>query len=161
MPSEVFISFIHEEEPVAEGVAALLETFLAPVFRASDRFDVVAGERWLDRIESELKAARVCVAMLSPQSVARPWVNFESGAIWIRGVPVIPVCFGGLVIDRLPKPYSNFQAVQLPDDARYLLASVAHHLGKDYDKVAALTGSLHEESWKRCLARLDEALAGG
>src|SRR5713226_8058967 len=79
----------------------------------------------------ELKAARVVVLMLSPESVKRPWVNFEAGAATIRDVIIIPVCFGGMTKGALPKPYSNYQAVDLmnKDDQYYLVNSVAHHLG--------------------------------
>lgn len=55
-------------------------------------------------------------------------INFEAGAAWLAEKVVIPVCFGGLTLNALPKPYSNFQAVELPDGAYYLLASVAHNL---------------------------------
>jgi len=38
---------------------------------------------WLDRIEQELREAEVVILMLSPQSVQRPWINFEGGAAWL------------------------------------------------------------------------------
>jgi hypothetical protein len=92
---------------------------------------VFAGEKWLDRIMDELKRARVVVLMLSENSVKRPWVNFEAGAAWTRDIITIPVCFGGLAKNDLPKPYSSLQAIdlELPEDHEYLARSVAHHLG--------------------------------
>jgi hypothetical protein len=80
---------------------------------------------------AELATAKVVLLMLSPLSVSRPWVNFEAGAAWTRDIITIPVCYGGLEKDQLPKPYSSLQAVDLMqwDDHEYLARSVAHHLG--------------------------------
>lgn len=103
--ADVFISFIHEEEQVATAVQRFLQAHLTDrndVFLSSDRWAIYAGEQWLDRIISELRQAKVVVSLLSPAlspaSVARPWVNFEAGAAWIReGTALIPVCFGGMI----------------------------------------------------------------
>jgi hypothetical protein len=98
------------------------------LFLSSDEWQILAGENWLDRIFRELRESRVLVSLMSPTAVGRPWVNFEAGAAWVAGKPVVPVCFGGQARDQLPKPYSVLQAVSLPDDGYYLMRSVAHHL---------------------------------
>ncbi len=132
--AQVFISFIHEEQQYAECVQRFIKAVLGDevgAFLSADTWQVYAGERWLDRIIEELKAARVAVLMVSPESVKRPWVNFEAGAATIRNIVIIPVCFGGMAKGTLPKPYSNYQAVDLMnhDDQYYLVNSIAHHLG--------------------------------
>lgn len=134
--SQIFISFIHEEEKVAKAVQVLLQDLLGrdlDVFMSADRWKIYAGEIWLDRISQELRAAKVVILILSPKSVTRPWVNFEAGAAWIKeGTKIIPACFGGLSKDTLPKPYSSIQALDLQEqnDQYYLVTSVCHHLGK-------------------------------
>lgn len=112
--AQVFISFIHEEQRYAECVQRFIKAVLGDTvgaFLSSDTWQVYAGERWLDRIIEELRTARVVVLMVSPKSVERPWVNFEAGAATIRNIAIIPVCFGGMTKETLPKPYSNYQAV--------------------------------------------------
>jgi hypothetical protein len=109
----VFISFIHEEERVATAVQALLKEKLGEEFRVFLSTDLRAGHVWLERIREELTQARVIVSLLSPRSIARPWVNFEAGAAWFAHKPIIPACFGGLELASLPKPYSDFQAIDL------------------------------------------------
>lgn len=128
--AQVFISFIHEEEKVAAAVQRLIKKKLkgAEVFLSSDQWQIHAGEIWLERIRSELNSAKVVILMLSSQSVKRPWVNFEAGAAWLTGKAIIPVCYGGLSRDTLPKPYSGIQALNLREEAYYLVRSVAHHL---------------------------------
>jgi hypothetical protein len=132
--AEVFISFIHEEAGFAKAVQAFITQILgveAKPFLSSDKFQVYAGEKWLEKIMEELKQAKVVILMLSEESVKRPWVNFEAGAAWTRNITTIPVCFGGLSKEDLPKPYSSLQAVDLASfgDDEYLAMSVAHHLG--------------------------------
>jgi hypothetical protein len=132
--AQVFISFIHEEIRWAEAVQSFIGTVLgetAAPFMSSDKFQVYAGEKWLDRIMDELKTAKVVLLMLSEVSVKRPWVNFEAGAAWTRDIITIPICFGGLKKDNLPKPYSSLQAIDLArsGEYEYLARSVAHHLG--------------------------------
>jgi hypothetical protein len=132
--ADTFISFIHEEAGYAQAVQIFLtqifETNVRP-FLSSDRFQVYAGDKWLDRIMDELQAAKVVILMLSEESVRRPWVNFEAGAAWTRGIATIPVCYGKLQKEGLPKPYSSLQGVDLEARAsdEYLARSVAHHLG--------------------------------
>jgi len=128
--SDIFISFVHEEDAVAIQVQRLLRKHLQGknVFMSADQWQVYAGEVWFDRIRAELSSARVVLLLLSSRSVLRPWVNFEAGAAWLAGKVVIPVCFGGLTKAALPKPYSEFQALDLPSEAYYLVSSIAHHL---------------------------------
>lgn len=132
--AQVFISFIHEEIAWAAAVQGFIGQMLgseAEPFLSSDKFQVYAGEKWLDRIMDELESAKVVLLMLSNTSVKRPWVNFEAGAAWTRDIITIPVCFGGMEKANLPKPYSSLQAIDLEetDDQQYLARSVAHHLG--------------------------------
>lgn len=129
--ADVFISYIHEENGVAIATQRLLQEQLrgSAVFMSADQWQVYAGEFWLDRIRTELAAARVVILLMSPASVGRPWVNFEAGAAWLSGKAIIPACFGGLTKAILPKPYSGIQALDLPGEGYYLVSSVAHHLG--------------------------------
>jgi hypothetical protein len=130
--SRVFISFVHEEQDVAEAVQRFIEEVLGvKAFVSCDKWAIFAGDQWLERIKEALKRAKVVVLMLSSDSVARPWVNFEAGAAWLQEAAIIPVCFKNLKLDDLPKPYSGLQAVDLThvDGQYYLITSIAHHLG--------------------------------
>lgn len=133
--ADIFISFIHEDEKVAEGVKSFLREKLAgsgKVFLASDKWAIYAGEDWLQRIKQELDSAKVVVLLLRKESVGRPWVNFEAGAAWLTNKAIIPACFGDLQKDAMPKPYSNMQALSLEDEdgPYYLVTSIYHHLNR-------------------------------
>jgi hypothetical protein len=62
-----------------------------------------------------LRGSKVILSLCSPNSVRRPWLNFESGSGWTRQIPVIPVCHKGMRKDRLPDPLRIFHALELTD----------------------------------------------
>ena len=130
--AKLFISFIHEEQTWARNLQVFISTVLREQpFLSSDQTIIFAGEDWLQRVIEELKDCKVLISMLSPRSIGRPWINFEAGAAWIDSTRrVVPVCFDGLTVDNLPKPYSNLQAVDLEtyQGSYYLVSSIAHHL---------------------------------
>lgn len=95
--AKVFISFVHEDEPVAAAVQALITHELQlhdEVFLSADQRQVFGGDIWLEKIRAALEECEVLVLMLSKRALGRSWVNFEAGGIWLTGRPVIPVCFG-------------------------------------------------------------------
>ena len=91
----LFISHISEER----DIAALLKTMMQEDFRdviacftSSDIGCIGAGENWLTAIEHAMSEAKAVIVLCSKASVHRPWVQFEVGAAWMKGVPIIPVC---------------------------------------------------------------------
>jgi len=109
----VFLSHISEEAREAKALKRCLEGALpgARIFASS--VDIHPGSAWLKHINSALADAKAVLTLCSPNSIRRPWVNFESGGGWSRGLPVIPICHKGLGKDDLPDPLHIFQAVEL------------------------------------------------
>src|SRR5262249_35202192 len=79
----------------------------------SDRESIAAGEQWLRSIEKALKEASILIVLCSPASISRPWINFEAGAAWMRGIPLVPVCHAGLTPSDLLMPLSLHQGILL------------------------------------------------
>jgi len=130
--SDIFLSYIAEEQGIASSVRDFVQGFMTgkTVFMA-DRWTINAGENWLDTIKSELVQAKVVLSMMSPRSIKKPWIHFEAGAGWINKV-IIPLCYGKRMSkERLPEPYSRFQAIELrhPSEQYDLIRSLYHHLG--------------------------------
>ena len=82
-------------------------------------------------MDEALNAADVQILVCSRESVGRPWVNFEAGAVWLRRIPVVPVCHSGLAADDLPAPLNMLQSITLTESAG---------LAKLYDTVARELG---------------------
>lgn len=157
--ADIFVSHIHEEAKVAEAVHHMLRENLGTgvkIFRSSDRWELHAGENWLGRIKNELASSKVILLLLSEKSIIRPWVNFEAGAGWIQDRIILPVCFRGFSKKDLQRPYSDFQAVDLPEDWYYLVTSVAHHLNLLSPPPPPPTGFFEEKD--ECLAKIEDAI---
>jgi hypothetical protein len=114
----VFVSHITREADLAAVLKAALDAaFLGAleVFVSSDASSIRGGARWLDRITAALTRCKVEIILLSAASLDRPWINFESGAGWVRGIPVIPVFHSGLTARDLRPPLSMLQGLRLTD----------------------------------------------
>lgn len=109
----VFFSHISEEAREAEALKRCLEDALPSVSIFASSVDIHLGEAWLKQIDSALSDAKAILTLCSSNSIRRPWVNFESGSGWSRGLPIIPICHKGLGKDELPDPLHIFQAVEL------------------------------------------------
>lgn len=114
----VFISHITEEADLALKLKELIESsFLGmiDVFVSSDETSISAGARWLDNISNSLSNCSIELILCSPKSVTRPWINFEAGAGWVRGIPVIPLCHSGMEPVKLPIPLNLLQAAKISE----------------------------------------------
>lgn len=136
----VFISHITEEKELAIYFKQLLEeSFLGmiDVFVSSDENSISSGSKWLQDITKSLGECALELILCSPQSVQRPWINFEAGAGWIRNIPVIPLCHSGMLPNDLPIPINMLQATELNDlvSLNRVLPVIANALGSTVPKV--------------------------
>lgn len=117
---KIFISHISEETELAQLLKKHIdEDFLQmfDIFVSSDYKTIEAGKDWLDEIIMALEKAKLEIILCSKESVKRPWVNFEAGAGWVRGIRVIPVCHSGLSPADLPAPLNFLQVVEVSKEA--------------------------------------------
>lgn len=110
----IFISHITEEKELAFHIKDYIENaFLgyAQVFVSSHGDSISAGDRWLQKVDDALKTCVMELILCSPSSVTRPWIQFEAGAAWGRGIPIIPLCHSGATPSTNPVPLSELQGV--------------------------------------------------
>lgn len=134
--ASVFISHIAEESELA----AILKTHivtdflgLVDVFVSSDTLSISAGANWLASIDAALREACIELIICSKASIKRPWINFEAGAGWMRGIPIVPLCHTGLKLRDLTMPLSVLQAIE---------ASSVVGLGQIYRLIAEKLGAV-------------------
>jgi TIR domain len=155
--ADVFISFVQEDEAVAQAVKELIEhsfgSFLrSGVFLSSDR--LTPGEKWMDRIKRELNECSVVVSLLSKRPIDRSWVKLEGGAAWTAN-KLLPVYFGNLTVNAIPEPFSELQAVNLLKNPQGLIQGVngfllrADHARGSRASVFGFGTSLNEDSAAR------------
>ena len=119
----IFISHAVANKDIALFLANTLEAAHEDVttFLASRAGDIRADKDWLKGIERALQKADSFIILLTPESVLRPWVNFESGAAWYSQRQLIFVRIQALSTDDIPLPISSRQVYAL-DDKEQLLA---------------------------------------
>jgi PAS domain S-box-containing protein len=73
------------------------------------------GQVWINEIKEQMLVSRAILILLTPHSLYRPWMYFESGfGFHNQNCQVIPLCVG---ISRLavPNPLAIFQCYELND----------------------------------------------
>lgn len=151
----VFISHITEESKLAQLFKThIQQDFLGliEVFLSSDNTSISVGSKWLNDVDAALKAAKVELIICSDESIKRPWINFEAGAGWIKGIPVVPVCHTGLRVVDLPIPLNMLQATEANNaqDIEKIYALLAKQLGSAkptgaFDEIAKSVSDFEHE----------------
>lgn len=127
MPAQIFISHASEDRTLALHLKRLFDGTLPSgtgpsrvhVFCTSDIRAIEGGKAWFDQIMRALRKARVCITVLTPASIHRRWVMFESGGTftlsWGREarLRMLPTIAGGLRGDSLPEPFDMIQSRDL------------------------------------------------
>ena len=110
----VFLSHISEEASLGATLKQWIQsTFLGQIDVFFSTEDLNPGTEWFDEIDQAMSKADVLLILASPQSLKRPWINFEAGLAWARRIDIFPLCHSGQHRGQLPAPYSKFQAVDL------------------------------------------------
>jgi hypothetical protein len=74
------------------------------------------GRVWLDEIRSQLQMSKAIIVLLTPTSLSKPWILFESGfGASITSCEIIPLCVGINTLRDVPFPLAMFQCYQLAD----------------------------------------------
>jgi hypothetical protein len=135
-PFKDFVSHIHEEAPLAVAIKDGLEDAFGSrviVFVSSDPRDNPGGDKWLDKIQREIKdpQTRLVISVISPISLHRLWVLVELGAAWARDINVFPLCHSGITPADLPRPLQDFggATVERGDAAVRLLGAAEQAVG--------------------------------
>lgn len=143
---KIFISHITEEKDLAKILKEEIEKAflgLPEIFVSSDGESISVGTKWLDEIDQALKEAQIILLLCSKGSVTRPWINFEAGAGWVKGIPIIPVCHTNIRPIELPIPINMLQGIEAT--SKQGLEKVFQMVGKflgasftpnvDYDRI--------------------------
>lgn len=112
--NEVFISWSGEK---ANKYANFLEDVLNQIFgRRAKTFysgNIESGTVWLDRINQALEESKIGIIVLTKESMKKPWVNFEAGAIFkadTKNTSIIPICVDISFKDLENHPLRFFQS---------------------------------------------------
>lgn len=112
---KIFLSHAAVDQPLAAMIAAEIEKRASgsEVFVASQPGHIRTGEKWLSVIEEKLSTGDAYIILVTPASVGRPWLWFETGSVWFSNKRILPVIAHGLAIERVPYPLSARQIQNL------------------------------------------------
>lgn len=121
MPHPIFLSHDHRDRPIADAIKTLLwELSLEQliVWYTSDSSPtggVQLGGDWQREIPERLEKSHTILSLLTPHSIAKPWVLFEAG--YGAALPerkLIPLTLG-ITQDLIPGPLQPYQSARLAD----------------------------------------------
>jgi TIR domain len=135
MPKErerrtIFLSHAQSDAEAAKLLKKwLLSAFGSDVqvFVSSDWQSIEMGMNWYDTIDHALHDSMLGIVLLTENSIKRPWVTYELGALRAARKKTIPVCIGRVTKAALPSPFSHAQACDYDrrEDRLDLLRSIA------------------------------------
>jgi hypothetical protein len=96
--SDIFLSYARDDRDTAAQLAAALEAEQWDVWWD---YELVAGDRFREQIQSKLAAARVVMVLWSPRSTRSTFVRDEAARAQARGA-LVPIVTGGLSFGDLP-----------------------------------------------------------
>jgi len=116
----IFIAHVSEESQLALYLQdTISRQFLGIVNVFVDKTSISGGGDWLQALHHALDEADMQIILCSPLSIVRPWVNFEAGAAWLKGIPIFPLCHAGLDPVGLPIPLSLQQGGVISERATF------------------------------------------
>ncbi len=146
---KIFISHAASDRELALAVQQLLANSLgltsAAIFVSSDSASLRLGNFDIPQIIDAHEQSRAVVAIITPNSVLRPWVMSETGGATFSAKPLFVVLAGGISPDSLPSPLKIWHCGHLGD--RQCIESLCRSLKK-------LVGSTHLKIDSREAGRL-------
>jgi hypothetical protein len=117
-PKQLFLSHAGEDQALAEYIRERLITAIpgVSVFLTSLPGQIPAGAEWWDVIKQKLREADSYFILLTPISIAKLWVSFETGAAWMTERPLVVAAAGGLAKTKIPLPLSTFHVYSLENE---------------------------------------------
>ncbi|MHA8070809.1 toll/interleukin-1 receptor domain-containing protein [Aquirufa ecclesiirivi] len=121
MSHKFFISHYSKDRTIAELFSSALRRIsleqIDPWFSSDSTGDsgLKPGDIWFNQILAKITQSKCVVALLTPNSIDRTWVYFESGiGQALPNCEVIPICIG-IKRDSILPPLGLYQCYQLND----------------------------------------------
>jgi hypothetical protein len=122
---QIFISHADDDKKFVRLITKLFKKQFATcrpaieIFCSSDTRSIRGGEQWFAEIMNALSHSQVCISVMTPNSIYRPWVLFETGGAYTlsRADPkrfrVHTVVAQGVSPSTLPGPLKPIKARSL------------------------------------------------
>lgn len=119
---QVFLSHSSSDRNLAEIIALYLSKVTLrqfTVWHSSDSSGtggIKIGSVWFDEIRKQLENSKVILVLLTPNSIDKPWLYFESGfGQALKNCEVIPLLVGLSKFSDVTAPLSLYQSFNITD----------------------------------------------
>jgi len=138
----IFISHASENRILAKKLQHFLENSLKKkpgiklVFCTSDIKAIEGGADWYEEIIRALRTSSVCLSLITPESIYKPWVIFESGGAYatcqVKNKKLICILAKGVKPgdSNIPSIYTPLQPIDLssPEGIKKLITELGKKL---------------------------------
>lgn len=116
---QVFISHATADKWVAKVICDKIESVGATTFR--DDRDIDGGDDIPEEIRQQIKRSQELIVLMTPESVSRQWVIFETGAAWgwRKNFRIVAI-LNHVDISPIPEMIKSKKAIHLNDFDTYL-----------------------------------------
>ena len=124
---QVFISWSGRGRELAEAFSWWIPKVIQAVQPFVSSQDIAKGDFWRQRLGNVLADYQFGLAILTKDSIASPWLNFETGALSknLGASKVMPILFGVDDSDLAALPLNQFQNTKFErEDMRKLMADL-------------------------------------
>lgn len=109
----VFVSYSEGDAAVASALMQIMREEFEGITTPDWAPEKNVGDEWFAKLRTTINSANVIVCLLSPHSIARPWITFEFGASWFRAdQKIVPILCPGIPISDLG-PFAAINALQI------------------------------------------------
>lgn len=115
MNNKIMISHSSKDQSRADILSNLLKKCslnqVSPWFSSDpSQGGIGAGQRWFDKIRSEIIKSKAIIVLLTENSIESSWVQFEAGfGAGVAELELIPLVMGLKDLTRVPNPISHWQ----------------------------------------------------
>lgn len=103
----IFISHIHEEKEIAEYISDLLSK------KETIKCYLSSEDKDREEILKDLSCSDAGIILCSQKSVNDSLINYEAGALWAKGVPIILVYHSDIALEDISDPLKSLNATCL------------------------------------------------
>ena len=142
----IFVSHAHDDRRIADALSQAVDTLFGarvPVSYSTKRSadgGIRAGENWFRWIGEQVRTSRVTVVLLTPNSVVRPWLLWETGAVYgaalakgTENAPSVRPLIYRLSDGDIPSPLRAANLQTLHGDSSYEMKQFFVELFSDFD----------------------------
>ena len=118
----IFISHNYRDKKIAREIGNTIERIslelICPWYSSdeSSKGGLRPGDNWAIEIFKQLNSCRAILTLVTPNSMDKPWIYFESGVgAGKKSCEIIPICLGINSLNDVPFPLGLYQSYQLGD----------------------------------------------